>query len=41
MRSKDKNVVWVMKENLKKNRLLKMDKEWVTKQTKEMNFQLQ
>jgi hypothetical protein len=29
IRSKDKNVIWIMKENLKKNRLLKMDKEWV------------
>jgi hypothetical protein len=29
MRSKDKNVIWIMKENLKKNRLLKTDKEWV------------
>lgn len=30
--NKDKNVVWIMKENLKKNRLMKMDKEWVLKQ---------
>jgi hypothetical protein len=29
MRSKDKNVIWIIKENLKKNRLLKMNKEWV------------
>lgn len=33
IRSQDKNVVWIMKENLKKNRLLKMDKGWVIKQT--------
>jgi len=31
-RSKDKNVMWIMKENLRKKRLLKMDKEWVSKQ---------
>ncbi len=29
MYSKDKDVRWVMKENLKKNRLLKMDAYWV------------
>jgi hypothetical protein len=29
MDSKDKDVRWVMKENLKKNRLLKIDAEWV------------
>jgi hypothetical protein len=34
--SKDKNIVWIMKENLKKNRLTKMDKEWVLKLTKQM-----
>lgn len=28
----DRDVKWVMKENLKKNRLVRMDKEWVTKQ---------
>ena len=28
----DKNVVWIMRENLKKNRLAKMDKAWVTEQ---------
>ena len=27
--SRDKDVRWVMKENLKKNRLVKMDAEWV------------
>ena len=37
IRSEDKNVIWIMKENLKKNRLLKMDKDWVVKQTKIIN----
>jgi hypothetical protein len=37
IQSHDKNVAWIIKENLKKNRLLKMDKDWVIKQTKEMN----
>jgi hypothetical protein len=32
----DKTVAWIMKENLKKNRLLKMDNEWVLKQNKQM-----
>lgn len=36
VKSTDKNIVWIMKENLKKNRLLKMDKEWVTQQAKEI-----
>ncbi|MCD1294024.1 hypothetical protein CUJ83_03320 [Methanocella sp. CWC-04] len=27
----DKDIRWIMKENLKKNRLLKMDREWVDK----------
>ena len=30
--SDDKTVAWIMKENLKKNRLLKMDEEWVSSQ---------
>jgi hypothetical protein len=30
--SKDKNVIWIMKQNLKKKRLLKMDEEWVSTQ---------
>ena len=34
VKSKDKDVVWVMKQNLKKNRLIKMDKEWVSRQLK-------
>lgn len=37
MRSEDKNIVWIMKENLKKNRLMKMDKEWVLKQTRKLS----
>jgi hypothetical protein len=36
IQSEDKNVVRIMKENLKKNRLLKMDKEWVSKENKEI-----
>jgi hypothetical protein len=31
---KDKDILWILKENLKKNRLIKMDKEWV----EEMKF---
>jgi 3-methyladenine DNA glycosylase AlkC len=30
----DKDIIWVMKQNLKKNRLLKMDREWVSSQVK-------
>ena len=30
--SDDKTVAWIMKENLKKNRLVRMDKEWVSSQ---------
>lgn len=37
IQTKDKNVLWIMKENLKKNRLTKSDKEWVIKQTREIN----
>ena len=32
--TEDRNIAWIMKENLKKNRLLKMDREWVLEQTK-------
>jgi hypothetical protein len=32
IRTKDKDVVWVIKQNLKKNRLLKMDRSWVSSQ---------
>jgi hypothetical protein len=31
MTSSDKDIRWIMKENLKKNRLLKVDMEWVEK----------
>jgi hypothetical protein len=34
--SKDKNVIWIMKQNLKKKRLLKMDKEWVSSQQQKL-----
>jgi len=37
IQSEDKNIVWIMKENLKKNRLMKMDKEWLLKQMKQMS----
>ncbi len=36
--SKNKEIVWIMKENLKKNRLLKTDKEWVLKQMVKMGL---
>jgi hypothetical protein len=29
IRSQDSDVRWIMKQNLKKNRLLRMDKAWV------------
>ena len=29
LKNKNKHINWIVKENLKKNRLLKMDKEWV------------
>lgn len=32
MKSSDKDIVWIMKENLKKNRLIKIDPEWVEQQ---------
>ena len=34
--SEDKDIRWVMKENLKKNRLVKMDAAWVNKCSKEL-----
>jgi hypothetical protein len=34
--STDKEILWVMKENLKKNRLVKMDAAWVEKCTKRL-----
>jgi hypothetical protein len=36
VRSKDKNVIWIVKQNLKKKRLLKMDKEWVSRQQQKL-----
>jgi hypothetical protein len=35
--NKNKEIIWIMKENLKKNRLLKMDKEWVSNQVAKLN----
>ena len=29
LNSMDKNILWIMKENLKKNRMVKMDARWV------------
>lgn len=29
--SEDKNIMWIIKENLKKNRLIKMDEDWIKK----------
>jgi hypothetical protein len=34
VRTRDKDAIWVMKQNLKKNRLLKMDEGWVSSQLK-------
>ncbi len=34
--SKDKDIIWIMRENLKKNRLVKMDKKWVEKWKKKL-----
>jgi hypothetical protein len=31
LKSRDKDIIWMMKENLKKNRLVKMDANWVKK----------
>jgi hypothetical protein len=36
VRSKDKNVIWIVKQNLKKKRLLKMDTEWVSRQQQKL-----
>jgi hypothetical protein len=36
IRSKDKNIVWIMKQNLKKNRLTRMDREWVLNQMRQL-----
>jgi len=35
--SNDKNIIWIMKENLKKNRLARMDKKWVASLTSKLN----
>ena len=34
VKTRDKDIIWVMKQNLKKNRLLKMDNDWVSSQLK-------
>jgi hypothetical protein len=34
--SEDKDIRWMMKENLKKNRLVKMDADWVKKSLKKL-----
>ena len=34
--SEDKDIRWMMKENLKKNRLVKMDEAWVQKCMKKL-----
>ena len=36
LRCDDKDIRWIMKENLKKNRLVKMDADWVKKCTKKL-----
>ena len=36
--SDNKTVAWIMKENLRKNRLMKMDKEWVLNQMKQLDL---
>ncbi len=36
--NKNKEIIWIMKENLKKNRLLKIDKEWVSQQITKLNL---
>jgi 3-methyladenine DNA glycosylase AlkC len=36
VKSKDKTVIWIVKQNLKKKRLLKMDKEWVSSQQQKL-----
>jgi hypothetical protein len=35
--NKNKEIMWIIKENLKKTRLLKMDKEWVSNQMAKLN----
>jgi len=40
MGCRDKNVIWIMKENLQKNRLLKMDEAWVSNQMAKLKSRL-
>ncbi len=35
--SEDKDIRWMVKENLKKNRLVKMDADWVMRSLKKLN----
>ena len=35
--SKDRDIVWIMRENLKKNRLARVDMSWVTKWQARLN----
>jgi hypothetical protein len=36
--SDDKTIVWIMKENLKKNRMSRVDKDWVSSQLARLNL---
>src|SRR6266498_76033 len=36
LKSDDKDIIWMMKENLKKNRLIKMDADWIKECVKEL-----
>lgn len=38
--NKNNEIIRIMKENLKKNRLVKMDKEWVSNQSAKLNLQI-
>ena len=38
--TKNKEIVWIIKENLKKNRLVKMDREWVSNQVAKLIWTL-
>jgi len=40
LNSKDKDVLWIMRENLKKNRLVKMDSTWVKQSLQGLDNQL-
>ena len=37
LNSGDKDIIWMMKENLKKNRLIKMDADWVKECVKKLD----